>query len=111
MLSFGERIGVLRRRQGMTQRALGEEAGVHHNTIAPMERGRLTDLPGQAIARLASTLGTSTDYLLGLSERDTPPDDTELMETDELGGMPGTLKAPPPKRGRPRKAALVGEEG
>jgi transcriptional regulator with XRE-family HTH domain len=75
MLSFGERIVLLRRRQGMTQRTLGEEAGIHPNTIARLERGRLTDLPGKAVARLAQALGTTTDYLLGLSEQDAPPEE------------------------------------
>jgi len=70
MLSFGERIAVLRRRQGMTQRKLGEEAAVHWNTIARLERGKLTDLPGKAVARVAKALGTSTDYLLGLRENE-----------------------------------------
>jgi transcriptional regulator with XRE-family HTH domain len=68
MMTFGERIGVLRRRQGLTQRELGEESGVHPNTIARLERGRLTDLPGKAVARVAKALGTTTDYLLGLTE-------------------------------------------
>jgi transcriptional regulator with XRE-family HTH domain len=40
MLSFGERIAVLRRRQGMTQKELGEESQVHWNTIARLERGK-----------------------------------------------------------------------
>ena len=74
MLSFGERIAVLRRRQDMTQRELGEEAGIHWNTIARLERGKLTDLPGKAVARVALALGTTTDYLLGLSEQDAPPE-------------------------------------
>jgi transcriptional regulator with XRE-family HTH domain len=72
MLSFGERIAVLRRRQGMTQRTLGLESAVHWNTIARVERGALADLQGKAIARLAMALGTSADYLLGLSEREDP---------------------------------------
>jgi len=77
-MSFGERIGLLRRRQGMTQRELGDEAQVHHNTIARLERGRLTDLPGSMVARIARALGTSTDFLLGLTEKDEPVE-SELM--------------------------------
>jgi len=88
MLSFGERIGLLRRRQGMTQRQLGEEAGLHPNTIARVERGVLPDLPGKAVARVAHAIGTTTDYLLGLTDEDAPPD---------------APPAPPAKR--PRKAA------
>jgi len=72
MLSFGERIAVLRRRQGMTQRELGKESDVHWNTIARLERGKLTDMPGKAVARIAKALGTTSDYLLGLSEREEP---------------------------------------
>jgi transcriptional regulator with XRE-family HTH domain len=79
MLSFGERIAVLRRRQGMTQRVLGAESDVHWNTIARLERGKLTDLPGKAVARIAKALGTTTDYLLGLSEREMPQE-TEKSE-------------------------------
>jgi transcriptional regulator with XRE-family HTH domain len=98
MLSFGERIGLLRRRQGMTQRTLGEEADIHPNTIARLERGKLTDLPGKAVARLAHTLGTTTDYLLGLSEEETPREDATA------GAVPAPTAARP-KPLRPRKAA------
>jgi transcriptional regulator with XRE-family HTH domain len=86
MLSFGERIAVLRRRQGMTQRELGEESEVHWNTIARLERGKLTDLPGKAVARVAKALGTSADYLLGLSEREDPQENesSEDMPTAEV---------------------------
>ena len=91
MLSFGERIVLLRRRQGMTQRTVGEEAGIHPNTIARLERGKLTDLPGKAVARLAQALGTTTDYLLGLSEQDAPCEE----------------EPPAPTRQRTRQAAPV----
>ena len=91
MLSFGERIGLLRRREGITQRTLGEEARIHPNTIARLERGRLTDLPGKAVARVAQALGTTTDYLLRLSEQDAPHEDE-----------------PAAKRPRRRTAASVG---
>jgi transcriptional regulator with XRE-family HTH domain len=71
-LTFGERIALLRRRQEMTQKKLGEESSVHPNTIARLERGRLTDLPGSMVARIADALGTSTDFLLGRTEQDEP---------------------------------------
>jgi transcriptional regulator with XRE-family HTH domain len=71
-LSFGERIALLRRRQDMTQKELGTESQVHPNTIARLERGRLTDLPGSMVARIAKALGTSADFLLGITENDEP---------------------------------------
>jgi transcriptional regulator with XRE-family HTH domain len=83
MLSFGERIAVLRRRQGMTQRQLGRESEVHWNTIARLERGKLTDMPGKAVGRIATALGTTSDYLLGLSEQDEP-----IEQKEETEGLP-----------------------
>jgi transcriptional regulator with XRE-family HTH domain len=77
-MHIGERIALLRRRQGMTQRQVGNEAGVHPNTIARLERGLLTDLPGKSIARIAQALGCTSDFLLGLSEDETPRDTESL---------------------------------
>jgi transcriptional regulator with XRE-family HTH domain len=71
-MHIGERIALLRRRQDMTQRELAEESGVHRNTIARLERGVLQDLPGRFILRIAQTLGTSTDFLFGLTDDDAP---------------------------------------
>ena len=64
----------------MTQRELSAEVGVHRNTIARLERGVLTDLPGKAIARIARALGCTTDFLLGLSEDETT---SELWAAEE----------------------------
>lgn len=69
-MTFGERILLIRRRRGMTQRALGERAKLNSNTIARLERGDLKDIAGQAVARLARALGCTADYLLGLTEKD-----------------------------------------
>jgi transcriptional regulator with XRE-family HTH domain len=68
MMTLGERILILRRRQDMTQQQLAQEAGLNKNTIARLEQGSLKDLGGRLVAKLARALGTSTDYLLGLSE-------------------------------------------
>jgi transcriptional regulator with XRE-family HTH domain len=67
-MTLGERILILRRRQAMTQQQLAKEAGLNKNTIARLEQGNLKDLGGRLVAQLARALGTSTDYLLGLTE-------------------------------------------
>ena len=69
-MTMGERILILRRRQDMTQRDLAKESGLNTNTIARLEQGNLKDLSGQLVARIARALGTSTDYLLGMTDRD-----------------------------------------
>jgi transcriptional regulator with XRE-family HTH domain len=83
-MNFGERIALLRRRQGMTQKELGEESDVHPNTIARLERGRLTDLPGSMVARVARVLGTSTDFLLGLTDNEEPRESEDEAAVEEL---------------------------
>jgi transcriptional regulator with XRE-family HTH domain len=65
MLSFGERLAVLRRRQGLTQSAVASQAGISPNTLARVERGKVQMLRGDTVALLADTLDTTTDYLLG----------------------------------------------
>jgi transcriptional regulator with XRE-family HTH domain len=67
-MTLGERILILRRRHDMTQKQLAKEAGLNTNTIARLEQGNLKDLGGQLVAKLARSLGTTTDYLLGLTE-------------------------------------------
>jgi transcriptional regulator with XRE-family HTH domain len=68
LMTLGERILILRRRQDMTQQQLAKEAGLNKNTIARLEQGNLKDLGGRLVAKVAQALGTSTDYLLGLTE-------------------------------------------
>ena len=69
-MTLGERLLILRRRQAMTQQQLAKEAGLNKNTIARLEQGNLKDLGGQSVVKLAKALGTSTDFLLGMTERD-----------------------------------------
>ena len=67
-MNLGERVHLLRRRVGWTQRELGAIAKINPNNVARIERSDIKDPGGQLIARLAKALGTSTDYLLGLTE-------------------------------------------
>ena len=78
-MNLGERVHLLRRRLGWTQRELGEAAGINTNTIARIERSDVKDPGGQMVARLARALRTTTDYLLGLSEDSGV--NTELLPT------------------------------
>jgi transcriptional regulator with XRE-family HTH domain len=68
MMNLGERVHLLRRRLGWTQRELAEAARVNLNNIARIERSEIRDPGGRTVARLAKALGTTTDYLLGLAE-------------------------------------------
>ena len=69
---LGQRILLRRRDKRLTQAELGKHVGISGNTIARIERGRIQDLGGSIIAKVAEALDTSTDYLLGLTDDETP---------------------------------------
>jgi transcriptional regulator with XRE-family HTH domain len=69
---LGERILLRRRKLNLTQIQLGKAVGISGNTIARIERGLLQDLKGQVVVRLARELGSSTDYLFGLTDNPEP---------------------------------------
>lgn len=65
--ALGIRIRELRRRQGLTQRALCEALELKASTLSQYESGQRT--PDDAIkARIADFFGVSLDYLLGRDE-------------------------------------------
>src|SRR5262245_53013723 len=72
-MNLGERVHLLRRRRGWTQRELAQAATINANSLARIERSEIPDPGGKAIARLALALRTSTDYLLGLTETEAVP--------------------------------------
>jgi transcriptional regulator with XRE-family HTH domain len=80
--SLGERILILRRRCGLTQRELAKSADLNTNTIARLEQGSLKDLGGQAVVRIARVLDTSADYLLGMTDNEDPRHDSEDEPAD-----------------------------
>lgn len=53
---FGEALRRVRDEKGLTQRELGEAAGIHPNTVAKMERGE-TEPSWQMVLTLAKALG------------------------------------------------------
>lgn len=63
-----KRIKERREQTNMTQRELAEAVGVAVPTISMYENGK-REPDGQTMARLASVLGCSVDYLLGVDEK------------------------------------------
>ena len=68
---FAERVHMLRKQRGMSQRELGEAIGLSHKSISTIESGsRTTTL--EKLVILARFFQVSTDYLLGLCEEPAP---------------------------------------
>jgi transcriptional regulator with XRE-family HTH domain len=63
----GERVTLLRRRKGLTQPELAHQAGMGITTLNRVENAHAS-MTMEKVVALAKILGTSTDYLLGLSD-------------------------------------------
>jgi len=64
---LSKRIKELRMQLNMYQKILGEKVGVGQNAIAMYETGK--SRPSfEVLVRLAQIFGTTTDYLLGLTD-------------------------------------------
>ena len=69
--TFAERVHMLRKQRGMSQKKLGEAIGLSHKSISTIESGsRTTTL--EKLVILARFFQVSTDYLLGLCEEPAP---------------------------------------
>ena len=71
--STADRVRLLRSYLRLSQAALGQRVGVSKSTISGIERGA-QGISGIA-DRLAKVLGTTTDYLYGLTDNPLPPNE------------------------------------
>jgi len=78
----GHRVRMLRSDLGMRQGQLAEKIGVSNSTISGIETG--TTGISRIAGKLATTLGTTTDYLYGLTDDPLPP--KEQTETESQNG-------------------------
>jgi len=65
-MSLGSRVRELRDRKGMTQRELGELAGVRQSHISLIENDKRPNVTALVAADIARALGVSLEHLLGL---------------------------------------------
>jgi transcriptional regulator with XRE-family HTH domain len=65
--SIGERVKRLREKKGWTQRDFAKKLGISNSVLSRVENGEKKNVEDYLIKRLAETLDTSSDYLLGLS--------------------------------------------
>ena len=65
-MTLGDRVQSLREDRGWSQRELARRAMLHHGFVSELEQGKRRDALGQTIKKLAITLKTSADYLIGM---------------------------------------------
>jgi transcriptional regulator with XRE-family HTH domain len=108
---LGERVLLLRRRVKLSQPELAQQAGMSVTTLNRVENAHQS-LYMEKIAALATALGTTADYLLGLSDNPSKPRALVGKQADEHAAQSAhqTTEAtlpPAPKRQRTRKAAAM----
>lgn len=86
----GMRIKELRIKRGISQENLAKKLGMNRVNISHYERGVITKIPSDVLAKLADIFGVSTDYLLGKTDDPSPSNNSdwdsklpELTEKDE----------------------------
>jgi transcriptional regulator with XRE-family HTH domain len=98
----GERVLLLRRRARLSQPELAQQAEMSVTTLNRVENAHQS-LYMEKIAALATALGTTADYLLGLSD---DPGRASERPSQEATAQPVTVQ-PPTKPPRTRKATPV----
>jgi transcriptional regulator with XRE-family HTH domain len=71
-VSAGVRIRQLRETKGLTQKELAEHAGVSVGFLSELEHGKRNP-SGRVLLRIATALGTTTDFILRGGEPQPPP--------------------------------------
>ena len=66
-----ERLKMLRISSGFTQAAIAEKLHVRQNTYSQYENG-VRDIPIELLKELALIYETSIDYIVGLTDEETP---------------------------------------
>ncbi|CDN44007.1 helix-turn-helix domain-containing protein [Paenibacillus sp. P22] len=69
--TLGFRIKSLRKKRGLSQEALAQIVGLTRSSLTAYEIDRTTP-PSEVLTKLSKTLGTSSDYLLGLTDSSMP---------------------------------------
>lgn len=78
-MNIGERIKLLRKKQGLSQKKMGEDLGLGISTISQYEN--LVNTPDtKTVIKIAEYFNVTTDYLFGLTDRP----DFRLLKKEEL---------------------------
>ena len=66
---LGKRVKSLREMRGFSQSQLAKQTGIKQPTLSRLEGGIAKEMRSDAVARLASALGVTSDFLLGKTDK------------------------------------------
>jgi len=88
---IGERLQLIRRRRGLTQKELGERIGLTREAVASYEAGR-SRIMDNTLIDLATVLRVSADKILGLERL---PDEASPIASKRWGKRMAILESLP----------------
>lgn len=88
-MTMGERIKMLRTRQGWSQEELGQKLGVKNAAVYKYENGLVVNLKRTTIQKLADLFGVTPAYLMGFEDAPAVPDPPAGFEP-----IPATKRIP-----------------
>lgn len=96
--TFGERLGSIRRRRGLTQQELASRSRVSYSLIRQIERGERETTRLETVRKLAVPLGVTTSTLMAGDGTDALPDTVQdwTPVRDALFAAPDTTGDTPP---------------
>lgn len=80
-------IREMRKRRGMSGADLAELLGISTQYLYDIERGKRR-LSAEILSKLSDIFGSSTDYILGISEVNTHENSPDFHEESELADIP-----------------------
>lgn len=79
----GERVKELRTRKRMSQKTVGQAAGLSQVAISDIELGKTIRVDADKVAYIADALGTTMEYLLDLTDDPLPPHGARAIAVEE----------------------------
>ena len=81
MVNFGERLKELRQAAGLTRKQLADKIWVTKASISYYEQSERNPSP-EVLMKLANAFHVSTDYLLGINDKQFSLDVSDLLPAD-----------------------------
>ena len=107
--STGDRIRVVRKRRGMTQRELAATAGLSYSTVKKIEQGTYGGIRLETLRKLAAAVKVPTTTLMQTAGQHEPeaPDSTMWGPVRQAIAHPHQAASPAPVTGRGLSDALL----
>jgi transcriptional regulator with XRE-family HTH domain len=88
---FGPALRSIRQEKGLTQKQLGEAAGLHPNSIAKLERGEV-EPSWQVVIAVSAALGVTCQDFTSAAQPDAAPAEGKPAGTPPAPGPGGRAK-------------------